>query len=294
MIDELRSMAIFATVVEAGSFSAAGRRLRLGTSVISYHVSELEKRLGVTLLYRSTRALSTTYEGERLLYATQAMLAAAADGLDIIANLSAEPSGAINVTAPAFLINSPYEEAIWAFAQRYPNVSITLRSSDKVVDIIGEGWDLAIRIGRLKDSALKATKLGNFERRLVASPDYLACVDAIKAPKNLQNCEFVSIEMVPDTEIMSRNDEVVTVPYDRTRIIVDSVRAARSAVLAGLGLQSLPLSEIAEDLQQGRLVHVLPDWELEKLGVFAVWPEVGPRSALTRKLLEHIKNSIST
>ncbi len=293
MIDELRSMAIFATVVETGSFSAAGRRLHLGTSVVSYHVSELEKRLGVTLLYRSTRALSMTHEGERLLEAAQRMISAAADGLDTIADLSAEPSGALHLTAPAFLQNSPYEAAIWSFAERYNNVAITLRSSDKVDDIIGEGWDLAIRIGRLKDSALKARRLGDFERRLVASPAYLASVETIKTPKDLQHRGFVSIEMVPDTETMSYKDKQQTVSYDQIRIRVDTVRAARSAVLAGLGLQSLPLSEIADDLQQGRLVHVLPNWSLEKLGVFAVWPETGPRSALTRRLLEHIKNSIS-
>ncbi len=288
MIDELRSMAIFASVVETGSFSAAGRRLQLGTSVVSYHVTELEKKLGVTLLYRSTRSHSLTQEGKRVLEASQRMLKAASEGLDSVADISDEPAGALCITVPAFMLRGPYETAVWNFAATNPKVSIELRESDAVVDLIAEGVDLAIRLGRLKDSTLKARKLGEFERVLVASPDYLAKFPKIKTPKDLAQCELISISILSSKIMLAKGKKKASTSFEQSRIKVDSIGGVKAALLAGLGVQRMPLSEVEYDLEAGSLVEVLPQWKLENLGVYAVWPESGPRSALTRKLIEHI------
>lgn len=291
MIDELRAMAIFATVAETGSFSAAGRKLGLATSVISHHVSRLEERLGAALLYRSTRALSLTGDGHNLLEAAQRMISAAEDGLNRIADVSDEPSGALRLTMPAFVMNSVYEAAVWQFAARYPRVAMSLHSTDRMVDLVGEGYDLAIRLGNMKASALMSRKIGSFERRLVAAPSYLATIDPVIEIADLTRCDFVSIERLPDGITLIRGTETVDFIPERSRVQVNSVGAARSAVMAGLGLQRLPVTEIAADLAAGRLVQVLGEWRLPDLGVYAVWPETGKRSALTRRLVDHLAAS---
>lgn len=288
MIDDLRALAIFAKVAEAGSFSAAGRALGLSTSVISHHVKALETRHGVSLLRRSTRALSLTGEGKKLLEAAQRMVEAAEEGLDAIADISNEPAGAIRLTAPAFLRNSPQEVAIWQFAGRYPNVAVSLHSSDEQINLIAEGFDMAIRLGAMPDSSLKSRKIGSFERCLVAAPAYLMNIEEPAAPANLARCDFVQLDMLPDKFTLQRGKQRVTVAPEQPRIQVNSVSGARSAVLAGLGLQKLPLSEVAGDLAAGRLVQVLPEWSLPTLDIYAVWPESSHRSSLVRLLLESL------
>lgn len=291
MIDDLRALAIFARVAEAGSFSAAGRALGLSTSVVSHHVKALETRHGVSLFRRSTRALSLTDEGKRLLDGARRMVAAAEEGLDAIADVSADPAGALRLTAPAFLINSPQESAIWQFASRYPNVAVTLNSSDEQVNLIAAGFDMAIRLGGMPDSALRSRKIGSFERCLVAAPAYLETIETPTLPEDLARCDFVLLDMLSDKFVLNRGKRKVTIQPEQSRIRVNSVGGARSAVLAGLGIQKLPLSEIDEDLSAGRLVRVLPEWSLPTLDIHAVWPESSQRSSLVKLLLQHLLNA---
>lgn len=291
MLDDLRALAIFARVAEAGSFSAAGRALGLSTSVVSHHVKALETRHGVSLFRRSTRALSLTDEGKRLLDGARRMVAAAEEGLDAIADVSADPAGALRLTAPAFLINSPQESAIWQFASRYPNVAVTLNSSDEQVNLIAAGFDMAIRLGGMPDSALRSRKIGSFERCLVAAPAYLETIETPTLPEDLARCDFVLLDMLSDKFVLNRGKRKVTIQPEQSRIRVNSVGGARSAVLAGLGIQKLPLSEIDEDLSAGRLVRVLPEWSLPTLDIHAVWPESSQRSSLVKLLLQHLLNA---
>ena len=291
MIDDLRALAIFAKVAEAGSFSAAGRALGLSTSVISHHVKALETRHGVSLFRRSTRALSLTGEGIKLLDAARRMVEGAEEGLDAIADISADPAGALRLTAPAFLVNSPQESAVWRFASRYPNVAVTLYRSDEQINLIAEGFDMAIRLGSMRDSALRSRKIGSFERCLVAAPSYLETIEKPVLPEDLNRCDFVLLEMLSDKFVLKRGKRKVTVQPEQSRILVNSVSGARSAVLAGLGMQKLPLSEVGEDLAAGRLVRVLPEWSLPTLDIYAVWPESSHRSSLVRLLLEYLLNA---
>lgn len=288
MIDDLRALAIFAKVAEAGSFSAAGRSLRLSTSVVSHHVKALETRHGVSLFRRSTRALSLTGEGQRLLEAARRMVEAAEEGLDSIANVSTDPAGALRVSAPAFMMNSPQESAIWQFAGRYPNVAVTLYSSDEQINLVEKGFDMAIRLGTLSDSALRSRKIGAFERCLVASPSYLETIETPLAPEDLTRCDFVLLDMLSEKFVLKRGSEVVTVQPEQSRVLVNSISSARCAVLAGLGVQKLPLSEVEKDLAAGHLMRVLPEWSLPTLSIYAVWPESSQRSTLVRLLLEFL------
>lgn len=290
MIDDLRALAIFAKVAEAGSFTGAGRALRLSTSVVSHHVTALETRHGVSLLRRSTRALSLTSEGQRLLEAASRMVEAAEEGLNAIADTSTDPTGTLRITIPAFLANSPQENAIWKFARRYPNVSLTVNSTDGLVNLVAEGFDVAIRLGNLSDSGLRTRKIGTFERCLVTAPCYLETIQAPELPADLARCAFVLLDMLPNEFVLQRGAEEITVQPNRSNLVVNSVASARSALHAGLGIQRLPHSEVAEDLAAGRLVRVLPEWSLPTLNIYAVWATARRTSALTSLLLDDLSN----
>lgn len=288
MIDDLRAMAVFATVAEAGSFSAAGRQLRLATSGISQHVTKLEERLGVTLFYRSTRSLSLTNDGKRLLEHVQRMMSAAEDGLNSIADISSEPAGALTVTLPAFMANSQYELAIWDFMRRHKAIAITIKHLDRNFDLVAEGIDLALRMGEMLDSTLRSRRLGSFSRKLVCAPSYLTIAGPLETPDDLRKCDFVSMQGLVDQISLINGEQEETIPTNRGRVLVDSFVALRSALRAGLGIQRLPATVAEGDLRSGALVELLPHWSIPDLGTYAVWPDTSRRSSLTRLLVDHL------
>ena len=286
MFDDYRGLAVFVAVADAGSFSAAGRRLRLSTSVVSHHISRLEERIDTPLFFRSTRSLSLTSEGQRMLDAARRMVQAGEEALDTLSDDRDQLVGALRITLPAFGTNSAVHQAIWQFSKDHPMVAMSLFASDRQVDLIAEGYDLAIRLGRLADSSLKNRKIGVFHRMLVAAPEYLASRPPIETRDDLKKCDFVSFEMLPDEVTLTRDGEDVSFTPENFRIEVDTITAGRAAILAGLGIQNMPLDEIAEDVARGDLVEVLPDWKLPVMGVFAVWPDSGPKKKLTRRLID--------
>lgn len=288
MIDDLRAMAIFATVAETGSFSAAGRQLKLATSGISQHVTKLENRLGITLFYRSTRSLSLTNDGKRLLEHAQRMMAAAEDGLNSIVDISNEPAGALTITLPAFMAGSSYEQAIWEFTRQHQAVAVTIRYLDRNFDLVAEGIDLALRMGELPDSALRSRRLGSFERKLVCAPSYLKVLPKIETPDDLKGADFVAMEGLADQVVLHKAGAEKVLSTSRGRVLVDNFAALRSALCAGLGVQRLPVSVAEVDLKTGKLIELLPDWKIPDLGTYGVWPDTSRRSSLTRLLVDHV------
>lgn len=291
MSDDYRGLAIFVAVHDAGSFSAAGRRLKLSTSVVSHHVSKLEERLGVPLFFRSTRSLSLTSEGHRILEAARRMVAAGQEALDALADDSEQPVGTLRITLPAFGLNSDTHQAIWRFARQHPMVALSVKSSDRMVDLVSEGYDLAVRLGQMSDSTLKSRRIGSFHRKLVAAPSYVDDRGPVRDLNDLISRDFVLLDMTPRPIKLLRMDEEVTVVPETYRLEVDTVVAGKAAVLAGLGIMSLPLHEIEAELQSGALVDVLPDWQLPVLGIFAVWPDAGQQKNLTRRLIDFLVES---
>lgn len=288
MADDYRGLAAFAAVADAGSFSGAAKRLKISTSVVSHHISKLEASLGTTLLYRSTRSLSLTLEGEKILPAARRMVASAEEAIDLLADDLDQLVGSLRVTMPTFGIHTPVHRAVWDFVREHPMVALSLTSSDRAIDLVGEGFDLGIRLGALSDSSLKSRRIGAFHRALVASPDYLAGVGPLKGPEDLKVCEFVALAMLPTQVAMIRSGEEIVFEPENVRLEVDTVAAAKAAVQAGLGMQRLPLSEVQAELNSGELVDPLPGWHPPELGVFAVWPDSGPQKKLTRRLVDFL------
>jgi DNA-binding transcriptional LysR family regulator len=287
MIDDYRSLAVFVAIADTGSLSAAGRRLKLSTSVISHHLSRLEDRQGVTLFFRSTRSMSLTPEGHIALDPARRMVAAGEEALDAIHAENDEPVGALRIAMPAFGEQSRLHAAFWGFAKLHPMVAISLHCSDTPTDLVKDGFDLAIRLGTLRSSSLKSRRIADFKRLLVATPDYLAARPPIETPQDLSAHDFITVTQIPPIMTLERGGQSVNFEPSNTRVEVNTVNAAKAAVQAGLGIWHIPLSEIEHNVARGDLTHVLPDWTLPELGIYAVWPDIGPQKALTRRLIDH-------
>jgi DNA-binding transcriptional LysR family regulator len=241
------------------------------------------------LLYRSTRRLSLTHEGGKLFDAAKAMLAAAQIGLNAIAGRSAEPSGRLSVTVPAFLARGEVIDDIAAFAHAFPKIALSIGFSDIKQDLIRDGIDIAIRIGSLKDSALKSKKLFNLERKLVAAPSLMEHRKKPRHPEELSDWDWIGLQMRPHNRtLVNKKGEAHRIDF-APRIIVDSLDAVCQLALAGLGLATPPAFMVEEDLRAGRLIEPLPSWQLEPLGVYAVWPPNSPKDGLTYRIVRFLE-----
>ena len=289
MIDELRALAIFAKVVEAGSFRLAAKALNLSPSVVSHHIAKLEERLGAALLYRSTRRLSLTFEGENLFMSAKAMISAAEKGLDNIAYHATEPTGKLSLALPAMLTRSPLIDDVAAFAKSFPKVMLSITFSDTQQDLIREGIDLAIRIGNLKDSALKSKKLFTMKRKLVVSPAVMSKYKSPRHPKDLLQWDWIGLKMRSNTKTLINHKNKTYLINFEPKVVVDSMDAVCQLAIAGLGLATAPSFLVADDVHRGYLVEPIPEWQADSLPIYAVWPPNASNESLTVRFLTFLE-----
>ena len=288
MLNDYRAIAIFLAVAESGSFTKAGQALGLSTSVVSHNISKLETETGVSLFFRSPRSITITAAGKLILETAREMVDAGNRTIDKLNDQSGELSGSLRVTFPAFGDRTRLHKLIWEFSKKNSAVEISLSSTDRQVDIVKEGFDLAIRLGELRNSRLKCRRISDFTRTLVASPDYIATSGAILTIEDLKACSFVSISIVSSKITLTKGKNLIAFKPENVRIAVDSIAAAKCAILQGLGVQHLPSSEIEEELKSGDLVQILPKWTPPALGVYAVWCDTGHQKLLTRELIDYL------
>lgn len=281
MLDHLRQLAIFAKTVDHGSFRAAAQALRLSPSVVSHHISQLEEQLGVALLYRSTRKLSLTRDGEQLIGAARAMIDAAEAGLRQVSDQAAQPTGELHITMPAALAQSDMTNRIAAFSTAYPGIRLTLDFSDLRREVIAGGIDVALRMGWLEDSSLKARKLFDVKRYLVAAQSYCAERPAPAAPNDLLEWDWLELSQVKlTTEFRTKGQRPVTVKPS-PRLSVNDAHALYHLARSGAGLAVVPEYLARTDLSSGVMHHVLPDWHVPSIGIYAVWPPNAPKEGLS-------------
>ncbi|MFT7595197.1 MAG: DNA-binding transcriptional LysR family regulator [Paracoccaceae bacterium] len=273
MIDQLRAMAIFQAVVEAGSFRAAARQLNLSPSVVSHHIAQLEDQLGTALLYRSTRRLSLTDAGGDLLAASADMTAAATRGLNAIRARAGRPSGALRVAATGAVFEQPpFADHLAEFARDHPDVRLSLSFSDLKIDLIGSAYDVALRIGWLEDSQYKARALAQLPRVLVAAPDYVAKRALPKRIEDLADWDWIKLAQMPIARQLSNAQGEVPALSPPIAVEVDSVAALVRFACLGLGVAAIPRQLARDQIADGRLVTLVPNWPLMAATVFAVWP----------------------
>jgi len=281
MIEHLRHIAIFARVVDEGSFRAAAKAIGLAPSRVSETVSDLEKFLGVTLLYRTTRKIALTNEG-RMFYARAAeMLHCVENGMNELNALSLDPVGALRVSMPAFMSSSTLATAIAEFVRRHPQVAVSLVFTDGRTDLLDDGFDVNIRAGWLDDSSMMSRKLGESDRALVAGTRYAATRPQPTHPSDMEDWDWLRYKHRSDvTTLHGLGGETVKV-LGQARLETDSIDALYHFALQNLGATVLPEHLAARGEASGGLVRLLPDWHLVPLGFFAVWPDTSRRESLT-------------
>ena len=252
-MDRLLWMTCFARAVETGSFSAAGRDLGLGQPNVSRYVAALEEHLQTRLLHRSTRKLSLTPEGERY-YADARRILDAVDESESSFRDSVDPSGLLRVACPTSLAHTFVMPHVPAFLERYPRLALDLQISDRYVDLVNEGTELAIRIGHLEDSALRARRVGSYERVFVASKGYLAKRGEPQTPDELRDHDCVVYTLLSSGTTWRFRDAEVPVSG---RLRVNSPDAVREAVIAGLGVGHGPAWLFEGGLKSGALQRIL-------------------------------------
>ena len=268
----LNRLAYFAAVVDAGSFTRAAERLGITKAVVSQQVARLERDVGTTLLIRTTRRVHPTEAG-RLFHARCAMiLREAEDAFDALAQAAAEPTGMLRITAPNDYGTSAIVPVVTAFCARYPACQAELIMSDQTIDLVSGGVDLAIRVGWLVDSSLQARRIGTFQQLLVCDADFAARLTVTK-PEDLAGFPFIANTALREPLLwqFSRGKLERRVRM-RATISIDATPAVLAAVRLGAGLSVFPDFEVRDDLAAGRLVHVLPEWQLPAGGIYTVYP----------------------
>jgi DNA-binding transcriptional LysR family regulator len=287
MIDRLRQMAIFAKAVDHGSFRGAANELRLSPSVVSHHISELEAHLGVALLYRTTRKLRLTSEGERLLAATQKMLDAVEGEVTAISAKAGEPSGELRITLPSVLSKSPFIEMVATFMADYPRIGVVLDFSDERYDLIDGGYDIAVRMGLKAKKSASQRKLRTIERSLLASPEFLAGKADPSHPTDIKDWQWLELAPLKNVPItFSRAGKKQSIQQRLSNASCNDAQAIYQLARAGAGLCIVPTYLATEDLKAGRIVNVMPEWELDPIQMYLDWPANAPRAGLIRLFVD--------
>ncbi|MBT5074913.1 MAG: LysR family transcriptional regulator [Kordiimonadaceae bacterium] len=289
MIDDLKAMAIFAETVKRGSFRAAAKSLQLSPSVVSYQISQLEERLGTTLLYRSTRKLSKTAEGETLFNHATVMLDQAELGIQNVSGHNMA-TGKLNITLPLSMTSDVITKQIADFSKQNPGIEMHVLYSDNRLDLTADGIDLAFRMGSLPDSALNARKVALKERTLACSPEYYAKHPVPKTPEDLIGWNWIKHDMLPGMRSFSKDGKTFNMEL-KGNISANSAEAMVKFALYGLGISTAARWLIEDELADGRLVHVLPDWTVEPMPLYAVWHGNITECSNTRKLLNFLKDN---
>ncbi len=288
MLDELRSMAVFATVVREGTFRAAAKQLQLSTSVVSHHLTQLERRLGCALLYRTTRKLSLTPDGEHFFEACSRAIDAAQEGLQRIQTQQKTLAGRLRIGAPAILAQGPFVRDVHAFATAHPAVDLELLFTDERQNQVAESIDVVVRIGWLEDSTLRARKLFEVRRVVCAAPALLALYPPVQGPSDLSALPWIASTALPGfLDLSSAAGDVQRVQCN-SRITVNSGLAARELALAGAGALVTLDFFVQAYLERGELVPLLNQWEPTRPSFYAVWPNNVARSALAQRFVEHL------
>lgn len=288
MIDNLKQMAVFALVVDEGSFRAAARKIGLSPSRISETVSDLESYLGVTLLHRTTRKIALSNEGRMFYKRVVEMLRSAESALNELNALSLEPVGALRISIPAFLAGGSLTAAVANYCKLHGNVAFSVTYSDNVLSMMDEGFDMSIRVGWLDDSSMMSRKLGDGQRWLVAGVDYARSRPEPLRPSDMDEWDWLRYKNRSDTTTFSDSSGQIEKVTGNSQIEVDSIDALFHLVTMNAGATVLPSFLADRGIASGRLVRLLPEWQLSPLGIYAVWPDKSRRESLTLQLVRFL------
>lgn len=292
-MQDLNDFRLFVDVVEQGGFSAAARKLNLPRSRLSRRIGLLEDNLGVRLIQRSTRQFVITDIGQEFYRHCRAMMVEAEAAQDVIQRIRTEPQGTIKVSCPPSLLYLQVSELIPRFMAKYPKINVVLDNTSRSIDVIREGYDLAIRVHfpPLKDSDLIIRKFGESTQRLVASPALLAQgVSRPLIPADLSampSFAWGPVEGYHEWCLDGPDGTSVTIPHN-PRLISEDMVTLRQAALAGVGVCQLPTIMVHSDLKSGKLIDILPQWAPRAGIVHAAFPSKRGLLPSVRGLLDFL------
>ena len=273
-MDTLTRMRAFLDVVEAEGFSAAARKIGRSKALLSKYVRELEDELGALLLNRTTRQFSLTETGHTY-YKRASEIVREIDSLaDTVRDSSGDVRGRIKLSAPRTFADAPVGQSLIDFAKAYPDIVLDIHLDDRFVDLVEEGFDLAVRITRLEDSSMIARRLTPFSIKFCGSPELIARVGRPEKPQDLAKLPCLvdtNGRWLSNWPFMKENGEMISVSVSGP-IEANSPLTTRAAAIAGLGFAPLPDFIAAPALESGELVSVLDDWAPRGGGIFAVYP----------------------
>jgi DNA-binding transcriptional LysR family regulator len=291
-MQDLNDLYYFVQVVDHGGFAPAGRALGLPKSKLSRRVAALEGRLGVRLIQRSTRRFSVTEVGRTFYAHCKAMLVEAGAAEAAVEQIRSTPSGIVRLTCPIALLHAQLGTMLAGFMVECPNVELQVEATNRRVDVIGEGIDIAVRVRPMpiEDSGLMLKVLAEAGHALVASPGLLARYHSIAVPADLAG--LPSLDLGPAREqhvwqLWGSNGAQAAVPH-HPRMVTDDMLALREAALAGVGILQLPLLMVCDQILAGDLVHVLPGWAPKLDVVHAVYPSKRGLLPSVRALLDYL------
>lgn len=292
-MDNLAGMAVFARVVEASSFTEAARRLGMSKAAVSKQVSRLEERLGARLLNRTTRRLALTEVGAAFYERCARIVAEVEEAELAVTQLNAMPRGTLKIDAPVNFGMQYLAALLPPFMLRHPELKVDMSFNDRFIDLIEEGCDVAVRIGKLPDSTLVARKLAETTSVICAAPAYWDRHGRPAEPSELADHDcFAYSYLATGSEWRLRGpDGEVSVRVSGS-LAANNGDVLRQAAVAGLGVVAMPVFIACDDLRAGRLEPVLCEWQPATRGIYAVYPHSRHLSAKVRAFVDHLVEAL--
>lgn len=286
--EQLKSMVVFAQVVEQGNLTAAAKHIGLSRAVVSYHIKKLESQLGVKLLNRTTRSISLTEAGAEYYQSCRVIAERATAANQQIENLKNEPQGLLKITCPVNAGLQMVVPALNDFRNLYPKIELDVMLTDEVVNIMQEGIDLAIRGAPLPDSGLQARKLSTLPTCLCGSPNYFKKWGRPIEPADLQQHQWVEYKMTSGAIELTKAGLEYSIAV-KGGISTNNAAARTAFIEGGHGLGRIPLYDAWPKIQAGTLESVLDDYQLRDINIYGVFPPGSAASKKLRLLVDYLK-----
>jgi DNA-binding transcriptional LysR family regulator len=286
--EQLKSMVVFAQVVEQGSLTAAAKHIGLSRAVVSYHIKKLETHLQVKLLNRSTRSIALTEAGQGYYERCRVIAEQAEQANRHIENLKNEPVGKLKITCPVNVGLQTIVPALNDFKKRYPSIELDVMLTDEIVNILQEGIDLAIRGAPLPDSGLQASKLSTLPTILCGSPEYFNKNGRPTKPAQLDQHDWVIYKRTSGTMELTQGSRSYSIKV-KGSISTNNAAARTAFVEGGHGLGRIPTYDALPKIKSGVLESVLDDYQMASINIFGVFPPGTADSKKLRLLIDHLK-----
>ncbi|MBT8767994.1 LysR family transcriptional regulator [Metapseudomonas boanensis] len=293
-MEQLKRMAVFATVVDKGSMVAAAEALGMTASAVSQQIRKLEQETQVSLLHRTTRKLTLTEAGAVFYRSCAQVLELAQQAEQRLAELRDAPVGELRIAAPVGFSGKPLTDALAPLLDAHPGLSLQLFFHDEQVDLIERRIDLAIRVGRQEDSSLVARHLGDWPTVLCCAPAYLARKGPIQRPEQLLVLDWITLNgerQLRQLVLQGPGGEEQRLRIE-SRVGCNNIMSVRSFTQAGMGVSLQPEPEIREELASGRLLALLPEWQPADIGIYIVTPRRDAQPAKVRYAIEALRHTL--